>query len=138
MLGFRDDLSAKNDFIDITTVMNLDCNFACRYCFEESIKSSRYMTQKTADLLIPFMESRLMGAKKNIKMSFYGGEPLLSLDLIRYIALSAKELADGKGGTLKCSMVSNGSLFHPGNCERTCGVRIEKSADHYRRTSGGA
>ena len=126
MLHFREDLSAKNDFIDITVVLNLDCNFACRYCFEEAVKSPQYMSAKTADLLIPFMESRLTGPKKNIKMSFYGGEPLLSLDLIRHIGASAKELADRHGGALTCSMFSNGSLFTRKKAELLAKLGLKK------------
>ena len=44
MLHFKEDVSSKNDFIDLRVVLNLDCNFACRYCFEEAVKRSQYMS----------------------------------------------------------------------------------------------
>ena len=112
MLYFLDDLTAKNDFISLTVVLNLDCNFACLYCFEESVKSPRYMSPETADMLPPFIENKLTNRKKNLKITFYGGEPLLSQGLIRHISLSVKKLvAEKTGGDYSFSMVTNGSLL---------------------------
>jgi uncharacterized protein len=34
VLGLFDRLNAANPDLDVTVVLNLDCNFSCRYCYE--------------------------------------------------------------------------------------------------------
>ena len=126
MVRFLNELSERSEYIDITAVLNLDCNFACTYCFEEPIKRPYYMTFQTADLMISFIESRMTDAKKNVKIRFYGGEPLLSMDLIRYISKSAKKLAKQKGGAFESSMVTNGSLFTRKIAQELVGLSLKK------------
>lgn len=111
MLRFLDDITVKDDFIDILVVLNLDCNFACAYCFEEAVKSHLNMSPDTAELLVDFIDHKLMDHRKNLKITFYGGEPLLSKTLIQNISQSIEELIKGKNGTYTFSLVTNGSLF---------------------------
>jgi uncharacterized protein len=111
MIHFLDDLTAKSDFVDITVVLNLDCNFACIYCFEEPVKGGQYMSVETADLLPGFIESLLTDHRKNLKITFYGGEPLLSRHLIAHISTPLINLAHRNGGIYKFGLVTNGALF---------------------------
>ena len=119
MLGFMDELNSINKNFSAILVMNLDCNLACKYCFEGSRKGKFYMTQKTADLFIDFVKERCLsinghsgqktmnrnppsppfskggkGGFDEIKITFYGGEPLLSTELIIYISEKLKAIAN--------------------------------------------
>lgn len=92
ILGFIDDLNEINKTLNIKLVMNLDCNLACRYCFEGTRKGKFYMTKQTADDFISFVKKTVhkkMGFKE-LLITFYGGEPLLSRELIVYISQKLK------------------------------------------------
>jgi len=106
-----DNINKNNTLLHLIAVLNLDCNFACPYCFEVTLKDKSYMSRETADHLLSFIDKRLTGNKKSLCVDFYGGEPLLSIDSITYIASRAKEAAEKKGAAWSFSLVTNGSLF---------------------------
>lgn len=112
MLGFVDELNALNKTFHAKAVMNLDCNLDCKYCFEGSRKGKHYMTKDTADLFIGFVHERISsGCFEEIGITFYGGEPLLSLDLVTYIAGKLKTIAQGLGIKFSFSLITNGTLL---------------------------
>lgn len=111
MLGFFDKVNEKNKTLNISVILSLDCNFNCVYYYEGDMKGKHYMTDKTAGLLLHFIKDRFTGGKELINIDFYGGEPLLSVDLIKSISAEMKSFAKGKGAVYSCHLVSNGSLF---------------------------
>lgn len=92
-------------------VLNLDCNLDCTYCFEGGVKGKRYMTRETADLFIDFVETEHLAEGKSVDLDFYGGEPLLSVDLIRYVSGILKPLVEKRGGEYTFNLVTNGTLL---------------------------
>src|SRR3990170_2571813 len=58
MLSRLDELNPKNRGLNIIAVLNLDCNFACTYCFEEGLKGNLYMSEATADRLPAFIKDK--------------------------------------------------------------------------------
>ncbi len=113
MLHFIDDLNAINKKFKVIVVLNLDCNLACKYCFEGKRKGKLYMTRKTADLFIDFVKNNILSNKEEIKITFYGGEPLLSTDLIIYISERLKSPAEANGIRYSFSLITNGTLLSP-------------------------
>ncbi len=111
MTGFIDGLNSRDTGMNVTVVLNLDCNFACVYCYEGDMKGKLYMSEDTADLLIAFIKERFAETTKSINIDFFGGEPLLSRDLIKYISRAVKTFAEGRSAAYTFSLVSNGSLF---------------------------
>jgi uncharacterized protein len=111
MLSMLDVLNSKNRSLNISVIINLACNFNCVYCYEGSLKGSHYMTADTADLLINFIKERFTANKNFINLDFYGGEPLLSVDLIKRISEPLKSFASDGGASYTFSLVTNGSLF---------------------------
>jgi uncharacterized protein len=95
----------------ITAVMNLDCNLACSYCFEGNRRGKHYMSAETADRLVDFTAENYLRKGKNIRIDFYGGEPLLSLELIKDISGKLKQLAEKKGLEYSFTFVTNGTLL---------------------------
>ena len=61
MFGFFDRLNAGNPVLNLTVVLNLDCNFACLYCYEGEMKGKLYMSRETGDLLVRFIEENFSG-----------------------------------------------------------------------------
>ncbi len=93
--------------------MNLDCNLACPYCFEKGVKGGNlYMDRRTAGQLIDFLLKRLSGIKI-LSVDFYGGEPLLSLELIKEIAARLQTECGRRGVGFVFSMTSNCTLLTP-------------------------
>ena len=104
-------INKRNPVVDFIVVMNLDCNFACKYCFEGELKGDLYMSGKTADKLIDFIKEKFTEDKKTLIVDFYGGEPLLSLDVIKYISRKLKTFTRERGASYGFSLVTNGALF---------------------------
>jgi uncharacterized protein len=113
MLTFFDEMNAINRKFKAIVVLNLDCNLACKYCFEGSRKGKFYMTRETANLFIDFVKNNVLSNKEEIKIIFYGGEPLLSTELIIYISEKLKSLAEASGKRYSFSLITNGTLLIP-------------------------
>lgn len=111
MLGFLDERNPHNRGLNIIAVLNLDCNFACPYCFEEGLKGNLYLSEATADRLLAFIKDNFRDNQDTLLIDFYGGEPLLSLDLIQYISQAARSFAASRGAVYSFTLVTNGSLF---------------------------
>jgi uncharacterized protein len=92
-------------------VLNLDCNLACSYCYEDNFRGTFYMTRETADLLVETVLRDQIGQADRVHLTFYGGEPLLSTDLIRDISLRIGSAAAEKGTKFSFSMITNGTLL---------------------------
>lgn len=97
--------------LNVMAVMNLDCNLDCKYCYEGSMKGKRYMDIETAGMLVEFIEKNHIAAGKNVNIDFYGGEPLLSLKMVKYVAERVKAAAEKKGVNFTCTLVTNGTLL---------------------------
>ena len=100
-----------NPSLHITVALNLDCNFACPYCFEEGIKGDLYMSETTQALLIDFIKNQFTYGKKSLFIDFYGGEPLLSVGLIKSISKKLQPFIKEKKASYSFGLISNGSLF---------------------------
>jgi len=111
MLGFIDGINEKKNRLNAVVVMNLDCNLGCRYCYEEGMKGKFYMSTETAELLIDFIERNYLSDGKTVHLDFYGGEPLLSLELIKNISKRLKSSAEEKGLSYTFGLVTNGTLL---------------------------
>jgi len=134
MRNFTDKLNSSRRDFTATAVMNLDCNLACTYCFQGQRKGKYYMSRETADTFIEFTRKAVMypepppppsvgrenggkqsaseqGKKDEISVTFYGGEPLLSMKLIIYISTKLKQFAEENGITYSFSLITNGTLL---------------------------
>ena len=148
MLGLLDTMNARNPVLNSMVVLNLDCNFACLYCYEGDMKGNLYMSDETATLLIELMKKNFTGEKKKILIDCYGGEPLLSLDLIKSISRELKAFAQEKGGSFNSTLVTNGSLFKRQTAEELVSLGLERVKitldgpaevhNHYRPFKSGA
>ncbi|HXW68477.1 MAG TPA: geopeptide radical SAM maturase [Dissulfurispiraceae bacterium] len=100
-----------NSKLSLLVVLNLSCNLACPYCFENSVKGSHFMSEETENDLINFIAGNIPDNKKEISVTFYGGEPLLSLDTITRISGRLNDLASNNELRFSFSLVTNGTLL---------------------------
>ncbi len=113
MLGYIRELNGINTSIRIIVVLNLDCNLACTYCFEGQRKGKWYLSDETSEAFIAFVKSRDLTGKNTLQITFYGGEPLLSVGRIASISEKLGAYAKEKGLRYEFGLVTNGTLLLP-------------------------
>lgn len=86
--------------------MTTDCNFKCKYCYED-YKKHLYLDQETLMDALKFIMN--YGEKGKILLDFLGGEPLLKKDLIYEAVDYIKSKYPNR--TVKYYVTTNGSLI---------------------------
>ena len=100
----------KNKECSLTIAPTLDCNMACPYCYED--KKSISMNEKIQLVLIDFVRKILEENNyKKLNVSWYGGEPLLELEVIRKVSKNLIQLCQEEEVQYGASIVTNGVLL---------------------------
>jgi len=113
--------------VSLMAVMNLDCNLACRYCYEGKQRGKHYMSRETAHLLVEYAEKNCLQRGKSLDVDFYGGEPLLSRALIREIAGRLRTCADNVGRDFSFSLITNGTLLTEATVRELAGLGLKRA-----------
>jgi uncharacterized protein len=111
MLDAFAEVNSRNTKFKAQLVLNLDCNLACSYCYEGGMRGRRYMSPATALHLTEFLENGLNARGKRIELIFYGGEPLMSMDLITTISERLNIHASLRAVGYSFNLVTNGTLL---------------------------
>ena len=108
---------AKYDMttLGLTIAPTLDCNFRCRYCFENHPKG--IMSAEVQNDLIKFVESRLEFAKK-FSVTWYGGEPLIAKEIIYSMSEKFIELCEKNKIAYDAFIITNASLMDDDDVEK--------------------
>lgn len=84
-------LESGKEFDKLQLIMTNACNFKCKYCFCEQFtkeKNNTTMSFETASLsILNAIKILKTNNKKDLYVSFFGGEPSLNLDVIQEILL---------------------------------------------------
>jgi len=92
------DIREDTEQLRVTLLTTLQCNFACDYCFQgdhgEYNKSAAKMSMEQALGVAQWIEGRLdeLHPEKFV-ITFFGGEPLLNLPVMYYLASDATRCA---------------------------------------------
>ncbi|MEW6439381.1 MAG: radical SAM protein [bacterium] len=134
----------KNLILHVTEA----CNLSCAYCYEQkSVKQNgRPMERRVAQRAVDFLFEHC-GNHEEVVLVLFGGEPLLNLDVIRFLT----EYAAGKGGEqgkrVNFALTTNGTLLNDKVIdflhERNIGITVsldgaEEAHDRYRRFPDGS
>ena len=103
--------NARASRFKATVVLNLDCNLACPYCYEGDFRQKQVMGKETAQLLVDNVAREQIGQGREVELRFYGGEPLLTVPLLKEIASLLRDEALARGTQFSCSLVTNGTLL---------------------------
>ncbi len=128
ILLFMEELNEMDRVFHAKIVMNLDCNLACTYCFEGRRKGRFYMTKETADRIVDFMRGDIFLQKEEWRFTFYGGEPLLSLELIAYLSGKLKAEAERNGVRYNGYIITNGTLLSAKTAHRLKALGLKEAA----------
>lgn len=91
-----------NDRPNMQLMLTRRCQLRCRYC--PVVKKNQDMNEK---ILYKAINLLFTSARKDLRLDFTGGEPLLRFDLIKKGVEYAKELARKKNKNISFYMVSN-------------------------------
>ena len=114
-------------YLQIILVLNLDCNFSCRYCFEGDEKTGLYMSAEVLDRAIDFIANRLDDKTSELQLALYGGEPLLDPVLAKEALQRARGLCEEMGIGFRASIVTNGSLLDRDLTKELSGLGLQKA-----------
>ncbi len=112
-LGYFNENSPKQTDNSISVayfLLTSACNFKCKYCFVESRiekHDNTFMSNETAEKGIQLL-NRNVEKEYTTTIIFYGGEPFLNFDVMKYIVNRTQEL----GMNVKYNVVSNGSIMN--------------------------
>lgn len=90
-----------------------DCNLSCKYCFAGKGKykgKAEYMSFDVARLAVDFLIKN-SGNRKILEMDFFGGEPLMNLDVVKKTVEYAKAEGKKAGKIFLFTLTTNGVLL---------------------------
>lgn len=80
------DLQQRSNSLNYTIAPTLNCNCQCPYCFIQ--KNTATMSDNDADILASHIRAEHQKTGKKVNITWYGGEPLLSIGTIQRISQS--------------------------------------------------
>lgn len=91
-----------------------DCNLRCGYCFASggTYNTARdYMSAEVGEKAVDFLIKN-SGEIKNLEVDYFGGEPLMNLDVVKRITEYAKDEAAKAGKRFSFTMTTNCLLLN--------------------------
>ena len=94
-------------------LLSEDCNLACTYCFELGCRNKNAMTKEVAEQGLQYLsDNALKNGQREFSVMFFGGEPLLNVDVLEYTFQRGLEIAREKGLYFSASIVTNATIFN--------------------------
>jgi uncharacterized protein len=121
--AFFRDVREGTDTLKITVLTTLQCNFACDYCIQgdhgEYNKTAAKMTLEMAARVAAWVEGRMDAiAPKRLLLTFFGGEPLLNMPVLYYLAERLHAASTARGTEILINIITNGLLLSREMVER--------------------
>ncbi len=91
-----------------------DCNLRCKYCFADTgeYRGGRsMMSAEVGKKAIDFVIAN-SGARRNIEIDYFGGEPLMNFGVVKEITEYAKEQGEKHGKNFRFTITTNGVLLN--------------------------
>lgn len=114
-------MAYSRETLDITIIPTNDCNFKCVYCYEKHKKE--YMSMDTAASIINYYKKNARFCKYLI-VSWFGGEPLLNIDIMEHIMRELLEISKAHGVVVRTMVTTNGYLLSHEVFERLLKVGV--------------
>ncbi len=137
--SFFNEFRGGQEQLRVTVLTTLQCNFACDYCLQgdhgEYNKTAAKMSMDTAERTAAWTEARLDAVRpKSFALTFFGGEPLLNLPVMYYLAERLWNACRSRGVDMIVNVITNGLLLTPDVVDRLkpfglSGVKITLDGD---------
>ena len=96
--------------VGLTICPTMGCNFDCPYCFEDHGRGK--MAPEVQDDVVALAERMIEASgAKSLRVSWFGGEPLLVPDIIDSLSQRLMALAEEHGCTYSAGIITNGYLL---------------------------
>lgn len=120
-----DSLKARfaSQSLGLTIVPTQDCNFGCVYCFEKENMNSARMNEETQNALVEYVKKNVP-AEGKLQVCWYGGEPLLALDIIEKLTYQFLQICADKRATYEANIVTNGYSMTENIVQRLLACKI--------------
>jgi uncharacterized protein len=137
--NFFTEFRAGQDQLRVTVLTTLQCNFACDYCIQgdhgEYNRTAAKMSMDTAARVGEWIEGRMDAvAPGSFALTFFGGEPLLNLPVVYYLAERISKACAARGISMVINVITNGLLLTPEVVDRLTpcaplGVKVTLDGD---------
>lgn len=119
---------ATGDTMSLTIAPTLACNKACTYCYQNEYRTDRVMSAATQDATVGYVQARVAEGWKAVDCTWYGGEPLLAVDIVVDLSVRLRTAIEEAGGTLEpMGIITNGTLLDRATAERLREVGIRSA-----------
>ena len=111
MLKLRGQMSKyMNHKLILTIAPTLDCNMACPYCFEnkQKIRMEEDVQENLYNFVVKSIDTRVCD---HLHVTWYGGEPLLEVQIIYDLSKKFIDLCQEKKIVYTASIITNGVLL---------------------------
>ncbi|MDE6843916.1 MAG: radical SAM protein [Muribaculaceae bacterium] len=108
-----DEVDKDDRVFHLTVNPTLDCNFNCWYCYENHQKGSM-MKEDTLKSIEKFVKNTIASIPhlESFRLSFFGGEPLMGLHIIKRLILAAATECKANDIHFHVSFTSNAFLLN--------------------------
>jgi len=101
-------LQYRSDLMELILLASEECNFRCVYCYETFPRGT--MEEWVRSAVVRWVEAKVRTLSQ-IKLEWFGGEPLLGYEAIRDIAPHVQRIAKDNDVHYHSSMTTNGYLL---------------------------
>lgn len=114
------DNQRNKDRLTITILTTQACNLACVYCYQQGIVNRKlHMNEQVAYAVQEWAINLIkLNKPKEVIFHFYGGEPLLNIEILDKIIPNIIEVTEANGGRFSSYTTTNGTLLSYENIQR--------------------
>ncbi|GAB6190230.1 radical SAM/SPASM domain Clo7bot peptide maturase [Marinitoga arctica] len=112
----------KIEELYLTIALTTKCNFSCIYCYEKEIKKED-ITKNVIDKIIDYIYDNMKDIQK-LKITWYGGEPLLKIQEMEYFFHKIIPLLNEKKIIYESSIITNGYLLNKKIIEKLKEIKV--------------
>jgi len=137
--AFFREVREGTETLKITVLTTLQCNFACDYCIQgdhgDYNRNAAKMSLDMAARVSQWVESRMDAvAPSRLVLTFFGGEPLLNMPVLYYMAERLHAACQARDITIHINIITNGLLLTREMVERLnplglTGIKITLDGD---------
>ncbi|MBX7147534.1 radical SAM protein [bacterium] len=109
------DEKVRNNYEELSYLLltSRTCNLRCPYCFEKDVLAKGLnMSMETARQFVEFNNERVLKYKsKKVAITFFGGEPLMNVPVLEYIATETQRFCLKQNTEFEFGIVTNGVML---------------------------
>ena len=112
------------DSLSLTIAPTMACNFGCVYCYEGEHNCVEIMNDEVKERIIGLVAGEIKKISV-LNITWYGGEPLLEMDVIEELSKKFIELCEKNNVFYTASIITNGYYLNVENAKKLNDLKIE-------------